>query len=96
MHVRRGLRRVNCAASEMRSLFTFRGVRVSASEKEIASRIEAPASFANQVAPVMGLPDDAPVIFPSRNVRKDLASRLDHIHRHGRLHHESMVKATTI
>jgi hypothetical protein len=59
--------------------------------KEIAWGIEAPANFASQIAPVAGLAGGPPVIFLSRNVRKDLASQLNHVHGHGRLRHESIV-----
>jgi hypothetical protein len=39
---------------------------------------------------MVGLVGNQPVTFPSRNVRKDRASRLDHAHGHRRLHYELM------
>jgi hypothetical protein len=59
--------------------------------KEAAWGIEAPVTFANQMAPVLGRAGRPPVTFPSRDGLRDLASRLDRSHGYGRLHHESMV-----
>jgi hypothetical protein len=59
--------------------------------KEVTWGIEAPAIFANQVTPVVGLAGDPPVTLPSRTVRKDLASRPDYAHEHGWIRHEPIV-----
>jgi hypothetical protein len=61
--------------------------------KDVEWEIEDPANFANQMAYVVGVVEDPLVTFPSLNVRKDLASRLDRAHGHGRLHHESIVNS---
>jgi hypothetical protein len=68
-----------------------RGSELVLQSEEITWGTEVPANFANQIAPVACLVSDPLVAFPSRNVREDLTSRLDHAHGHGQLHHESIV-----
>jgi hypothetical protein len=40
---------------------------------------------------MVGLARDRPVTFPSRNIRQDLASRLDYAHGYSELHHDPTV-----
>jgi hypothetical protein len=91
VHARHRLRSASWATSKMRSLFTFWGVPSECFRAKRSLVERGPVNFANKIELMVSLAGDPPVIFPSRNVPKHLASRLDHVHGHARLHDESMV-----